>query len=203
MKKEMQRQLVHVAGFLFVVLALFIGRFVVVYFFLAAAILGMYSIYIKREIQRLNLLERMERKVRDFILKFEREDVPRPFTGAVWFFFTGGLVFLIFPLTIASAAVLMLAIGDGFSTLIGTHFGRHRITEHKTVEGSLTCFIGSLSSIFFLPISLALLGSLVATIVEIIPDLKPLRGLKNKGWLDDNFLIPILAGVVVFAASAL
>jgi len=203
MNMEIQRQLVHLAGFLSVILAVFIGRLIVVYFFTAAAVLGIYSIYIKKERERLNLIEKMETKIREFVMKFERKNIPRPFTGAIWFFLTSGVVYLIFPLDIASAAVLMLAIGDSFSTLAGIHLGRHRIIGKKTLEGTLACFIGCLFSVFFAPLYVVIPGAVAATLAEIAPDLRIFSGMKKKGWIDDNLLIPVVAGIVMLAVTCL
>ncbi len=203
MDGEIKRQLVHLAGFLSVLLAFYIGRLIAVYFFMAAFVFWAYSFYIKRERERLNLLEKLETRFRNVLLKFERKDIPRPFMGAIWFFFTAGLAFLIFPLDIASASVFMLSIGDSFSTLVGIHFGRHKIVGKKSLEGTLACFLGCLFTLLIIPPLVVVPGAVAATLAEILPDIGVLKNLKNKGWIDDNFLIPIIAGAVMLAAAAL
>ena len=89
MKKEIQRQLVHLSGLAFIFLAQFTGRIAAGFcFFMIGFSFLVYSEYIKREQNRfLNILKKQGQKFREFILSFERENIERPFQGAFWFFF--------------------------------------------------------------------------------------------------------------------
>lgn len=200
MKIEIRRQLVHLSGILFIVLAQYIGQLVSVYFLAVAVTLFLYSQIILREFQNARLLDKLESKIRDFTMKFERNHVTRPFTGAIWFFFSLGLTFLIFPLPIASAAGMMLAVGDSLATLIGKRFGRIKILGQKTLEGTLMLVLGSLTALFFVSPVLALFGMLAAAFGELLPESSLFSGLRNKGIVDDNLFVPLLAGVVMLLA---
>ncbi len=190
MDTEIPRQMVHLSGLIFVVLAQLVGRgTTIVYFSMITLFFLLYSWYIKHQEKR--FFETIESRFRDFILKFERKDVSNPFTGAMFFYLGFTLTFLIFPVSLASAACAMLAVGDSFSTLVGMKFGRHRIGR-KSLEGSLACFAGSLvSGMFFVPPHISLAGALAACMAELLPK------------LNDNLTIPLASGFVMFVASLL
>lgn len=202
-KMEVSRQLVHLCGFLLVLVAQFTGGpFVAFYSFIVAIVLFIYSEIITRQQKRLHgILDRMESFVRDALTRLERKEVPRPFVGAIWFFFSFGIIFYFFPMepyNIASVLGLILAIGDSLSTLIGLHFGRHIITGNKTWEGSIVFFIAALLvSLIFLPPIISLLAAIIATLLELVPDIKGLYKYKKKGYIDDNILVPVITGIIL------
>jgi dolichol kinase len=188
---ELYRQIVHLSGLVFVILAQFVRKEIVIaYFSLIALSFFVYSWYVRSQEKKLeNLLGRMESKFRNFTLKFERKNV-NPFSGAFFFYAGCALAFLFFPLNIASAACAMLAVGDSFSTLAGKKFGRHKIGG-KTLEGSLACFLSSfVAGIFFVSPVISIIGAFAAAASELlIPK------------LDDNITMPIVSGLVMFLAS--
>ncbi len=103
----------------------------------------------------------------------------------------------IFREEIAVVALLYLSLGDSVAALAGKHFGRIRLVGQRTLEGSLAafnaCLLVSLFALwvspsfgwYFTPVTL-LVGSLVATLSELfyLP-------------LDDNFRIPVFAGLAM------
>lgn len=203
MKMEISRQLLHLSGFLFVLLAQFTSGFLVSFYtFLVAITLFLYSEIIRREQKRLHgLVDRMEQTIRGILTKLETREVERPFVGAIWFFFSFGLIYLLFPMSpinIAATLGLILAIGDSLSTLVGLKLGKHRLAGQKTWEGSITFFVVVLLiALLFLPPPLSILTAFVATIAELIPDTKPLLRYKKRGYIDDNLLIPVITGAVL------
>lgn len=193
MKTEFHRQMIHLSGLLFVLLAQFLGRELsVIYFSVITVFFLLYSWYIRSQEKKLErFLHRAENKFRDFVLGFERRDVRNPFTGAMFFYLGFTVAFLVFPFPIASAACAMLAVGDSLSALVGTRFGKHGIAD-KTAEGSLACFAGSLViGLAFVSPSLALAGALAASLAEFVPR------------IDDNLTIPLAAGAVMLLISLL
>jgi len=190
MRNELPRQLIHLSGLLFIILAQFIQKEItIVYFFVLALFFLIYSEYVKREEKKLtNILNRMEHRFRDLTLKFERkEQLRHPFKGAFWFYLSCALTLVIFPFPIASAACSMLAVGDSLSTLFGLKFGRHEIRKNKTFEGSLACLIGSFAvGLLFVSPALSLAGAIAAAIAE----------LSRK--VNDNLTIPLASGFVMF-----
>lgn len=202
MKSEFHRQLVHISGILFVALAQFVGPMISIWFFMIAITLFLYSHLIHKEYKRARLIAQLENRIKETVMHFERENVRRPFTGAVWFFFSMGLVFLFFPIHIASAAAICLSIGDGLSTLAGKRLGGRAIAGEKTLSGSIACFIGSLCSFVFIGPVFATLAAFTATIAELLPATSPLLRIKERGLIDDNFLVPVLTALILLLTLA-
>jgi dolichol kinase len=197
MRYELHRQFVHISGIIFIALAQAIGQLIAAYFLFVAATLFFYSLHIRREHKRMNALLKLESRLRDAVLKLERHDVPFPFTGAIWFYFTCGMCFLAFPLHIASAVTLVMAAGDGLATIAGTRFGKHKTVGSKTEEGTLAFFLGGLTSAIFLSPLVAVFAAGMGALLEMAPGIKALDDCKKKGILDDNFLVPVVLGLVL------
>ncbi len=93
---------------------------------------------------------------------------------------------------LAVVSVVILAVGDALSTLVGRTIGKNPIfyNSKKTWEGSLAFFLGSFFALWiFLDFKVALLFSLVCAFVESLP--LP---------VDDNLSVPLsssLLGVLV------
>jgi len=104
-------------------------------------------------------------------------------TGATYLLFSALLVTLLFEKEIAAVSLFFLSIGDSVAGIAGAKFGRHYITQKKTLEGSLAMFVSCLFIMFFvhnLSFAVKILLSLIGTLVEAV-DLP----------VDDNLLIPI------------
>lgn len=118
-----------------------------------------------------------------------------PAKGAVFYLFGVFLVVLIFPKDIAMASIMILALGDSVSRLVGPYgYLKHPFHSEKYFEGLVAGVIaGFLGALIFVPWLLALVSSLVAMIIEGI-DLR-IKGFK----IDDNLAIPVVAAVVMTA----
>jgi dolichol kinase len=102
------------------------------------------------------------------------------------------LTLALFPLEIAAAAILVLAVADPFASYLGRRFGK-RALGSGTVEGTLVFLAMAflmLALLEELPVAAGV--ALLATVVEPIP------------WrLDDNLTVPIAVGVGLLIAGAL
>ena len=102
---------------------------------------------------------------------------------------------VLFPRDIAAASIMILALGDSFSRLVGP-FGRilHPFDDTKFVEGlvagAIAGFVGA--SVFVKPME-AIIASTISMFIEGF-DLK-IKGFK----IDDNLIIPLVAGAVIWA----
>jgi phytol kinase len=133
-----------------------------------------------------------------FLKHFEREEMMKKFPGkGLVFFFIGVLLCVkLFEKDIALAAIMVLALGDSVSHIVGAQYGKiknifnwrgHKLFE-GTVMGSLCGFVGAL---LFVPIPEALLGSFGAMFAEVI-EIE-----FNQNTLDDNLVVPLVAGTIM------
>jgi dolichol kinase len=188
-KFELRRQAAH----------LFIGLAIV--FLLKLQLLNTQALFFITALGGILVL--LARKIRipiihDLLEYFERPHHIARFPGRGSFFLVLGaaLSTLIFEKQIAMAAIMIMAVGDSVTNIIGKHFGKIKnpFNRRKNIEGTLwgiaTATMGALLFVPFLP---AFWGSVIAMIVESL----------DLGWkrrnieFDDNTLIPLIAGAVM------
>lgn len=133
-----------------------------------------------------------------FLERFERQEVMEIFPGKGSFFFVLGafVVVLIFDKSIAMASIIICALGDSMSHLVGARMGRvkHPFSNTKFIEGHIVgAIIGALGAMLFVSPLTALVAASIAMFVEGI-DIK----FRMKWILDDNFIVPLTAGIVMF-----
>lgn len=189
MHKEVLRQLTHLSGLIFVFIAQYLDKLQASALFLGiGAFFLIYSEYVRRTKALFGF--------RDLVYKFEKRKAVKPFIGAYWFYIGCGLSFILFPHKAALAASAILAVGDSFSTLIGIHFGKHKIADNKSFEGALAFFISSfVISLLFVKPLLGFAGAFIGAVVEL--SIPPKTSKRSSWLLDDNLLIPIISGLVV------
>ncbi len=180
--KEENRQYVHIAIALIVILSLlFLGRIKALVLLFSALIFG--SILINQKLlgKKIPLLDKI-------IEKFERDEKRFVGYGSAWFV-VGCLLSVVFltDLNQIISIIWILGIGDGCSTLIGIRGKRKLIyNKKKTIEGSSALFLSTLPLYFIIgPTAIAL--GVVCTLVESLPI-----------PLDDNASIPI-AGIILLS----
>ncbi len=121
----------------------------------------------------------------------EREDAMMKLPGKGVLMFTLSLLILLLVVqdtVIVAAAVLTLALGDGFATIVGIRWGRHTLIGKKSVEGSLAFFFASLIGLLLLlKPEYAILAALSGMLIELIP----------QEIVDDNITIPIGVGLIL------
>ncbi|MBM4395797.1 MAG: hypothetical protein FJ087_08915 [Deltaproteobacteria bacterium] len=117
--------------------------------------------------------------------------------SATWYVMALTLIALLLPKAAAEVGVVALAFGDPAAALVGSRFGRIRIRGEKSLEGTLAFVLASFGATVLLlaltgavPGVLALLG--LAGSVAIVGAAAELFGDR----LDDNFAIPVVAGLV-------
>jgi dolichol kinase len=116
------------------------------------------------------------------------------FTGATYILLSVCCTVALFEKPVAVAALAFIIVGDTLAALIGRKFGRHRFGR-KSVEGSSACLLGTLLVAFLtpgLPLWVACLGAVVATVVEAL-----------SFDIDDNISVPVLSGLVMTLALAI
>ena len=85
--------------------------------------------------------------------------------------------------------LITLSLGDGLATVLGKHYGKHRLpwNPNKTWEGSLGYLIGSLPVLLLLNMNIGIPFILILTLIESLP----LR-------IDDNILLPIIGSSFLY-----
>lgn len=108
-------------------------------------------------------------------------------TGATYYVISAFLCILFFPKTLAIVCIFFMVLGDLAAALVGRMWGRTKLLGSKSLEGSAACFIvcAVIALVKLHPI-IAIIGALVATIVEMLP--VP---------IDDNLTVPLVSGAVM------
>ncbi len=187
-RQELSRKAVHmVLGTLIVLLGVLFGRDALIVF-LSVALAGLFAVAtLLMKGWRLPLLSRV-------FDEFER-DVDLPGKGAMYFVI-GSLLVSSFSQNFgyALAAIAILALGDGFATIVGKLFGRARVAwnKAKSWEGTIAFAVaGALAGYVFIGLAAVPL-SLVLAFAETLPlD------------VDDNLLIPFVALLLEFMVRVL
>jgi diacylglycerol kinase (CTP) len=140
--------------------------------------------------------------IHELLEKFERkEDIANfPGKGVIFYFIGTYIVLLLFPKEIAMASIMVLAFGDSASHIYGLHYGKLKnpLSKTKFMEGTIAGFIfGFIGALVFLPWWEAFFASLAAMIAEAI-EIK--IGAKQ---VDDNLIVPFVAGAAVWAVRLL
>lgn len=188
-KEEIRRQSVHFSGMIFVIASYFIP-----YVLLLAALLIVLSVavthcFLRPVAKKFPIV----RNISDFLHSFARpgEVEKKIYLGASHFFIGMTLALVLFnSLQIFRIAVLVLIVGDSFSTIFGKLYGKHKISynKKKSIEGSFTGFIAAFLVILTqVSIPIAFLAAFIGMFVESLP-------MK----IDDNLTIPLIVGIVLW-----
>ena len=128
-----------------------------------------------------------------FLDNFDRRSEDFPGRGVITYFIGCILALQLFPQDVALAAILILALGDGISGLIGP-FGRLKthLSNIKLLEGTLAGVIaGAVAASFFVSPIEAGAAAAAAMIFEAME----IR--LNQKILDDNVIVPLAAGTAI------
>lgn len=149
------------------------------------------------------LLSFLVKRIHIPIISFFLDQVERPEQrsafpgkGSIFFFIGVLLAVKLFERDIALAAIMVLTLGDSISHLFGAQFGSLRNifngNSPKLLEGTLMgTLLGFLGALMFVPYLEAIAGSAAAMIAEVIKiDF-------NEHTLDDNLVVPLVAGTVM------
>lgn len=114
-------------------------------------------------------------------------------TGATFVFWGGLLTIWFFPKPIATVALLFLSIGDSTACLVGMMIGRIKLVQSRTLEGALAFIVASLLLTWWIPgvaLWIKVIGAVTGSLVELV-----------HRRVDDNLLIPLISGVVMYVLT--
>jgi dolichol kinase len=134
--------------------------------------------------------------IHEILQLFERpKDIATfPGRGPIFLILGALLALLLFPIDIAKAAIVILAVGDSVSHIVGRYFGKTRVpfSKNKMLEGTVVSIVFStLSALLFVDFGMAFLASLITVSVESVYPEKIAR------YIDDNLVVPLLAGAIM------
>ncbi|MFW9876988.1 MAG: glycerol-3-phosphate acyltransferase [Candidatus Thorarchaeota archaeon] len=127
-----------------------------------------------------------------------RKSEQRKFSSMTIFLISTFIMVFIFSqlmaIEIAIITLVFLVFGDLFAKIFGLAYGRHKIFNNKTLEGSLA-YIGAIivcCYILYTSIDIALPVLLVGAIAAPLAEALPLG-------MNDNFTVPIISGTAMYA----
>lgn len=135
-----------------------------------------------------------------FVMRAEeqlKESAMMPYAMAVL------LTIITFPKPVALVGIYTLAFADPLSAIIGIKYGRHKISEHRSYEGSAAFFIATFVATLLVLASftggftfMVFLVSVLMGIFCTTFDLIPLN-------IDDNLTIPIFTAICLWTLTVL
>jgi len=186
-RKELFRKAIHVFGFSIPFISIAAGIS-----FAAALIITLAAAYTVSEYFRLTgrnfpVLSTVTKMAMRDSAGEERQSI---FVTAPLYFAAGILAsLLLFPAPFSYAAIAVITLGDGFASIAGRLYGRHKVPHAggKTVEGSLAglacAFAGA--AIFVSPNT-----AFIAAAIGMATELVPLR-------ITDNLAVPLISGLSI------
>ena len=213
MENEYTRKGIHVLNGFWVILLPFFSRFVAVFLVFLAFVFVF-------------LLARPNSKINDFFSRsFESmarpEDREKGFLiGPTIYVIMVFLLVLFLDFRIAGSIFAILAFGDGFATLVGIKYGKHKLHNNKSLEGTLAftifSFIGSIVIFvlinqyntpeagfylvpeLILPKIINLNFEIIGLIFLVLSVILALIELFLGDFINDNYLIPIVGSFLLF-----
>lgn len=185
--KEVGRKLIHIlSGIIIAYLILNLPYFILIFLTMLGLLSTLLISYLAKKGFRIPLIDQI-------LNSYEREHAMAnmPAKGVLMFILSLLILLILVrsPLIIASA-VITLALGDGFATIAGIRWGKHRLIGKKSLEGSAAFFLTSFTGLSFLLSPLyALIAAFTGMLIEMIP----------QEVIDDNITIPLgVSAVLIF-----
>ena len=117
---------------------------------------------------------------------------PLPGKGALYFAVSALTCVILFPIAVVVPALVSLAVLDGVAAIAGTRFGRTRIYNGKSGEGTVAgIFVTFLVLLLLISIHGALIVAVIAGIIEMFSS------------VDDNLVIPVSICLLLTVIPAL
>ncbi|HEX4924252.1 MAG TPA: phosphatidate cytidylyltransferase [Bdellovibrionales bacterium] len=119
-------------------------------------------------------------------------------SGLSYLLFGTFIIVYLFPAKIVTLALLMLAVGDPTSSVVGILYGKDKIFGNKSLQGALGGFAvcSLVALIYYLSTGLMmdriLLATLLTGVIGMLAEVIPI------GRLDDNLTFPVIASTLLW-----
>lgn len=144
---------------------------------------------------------RVNRWVCAFFKPMMREREKTGINSGIFYMTSMLLVYLFFPLDVGMLTMLFIALGDPIAGIVGVYFGRHRLSDHVSLEGTLACFAACavLAFVcalwFFDTLHLTPLPAVVFALIAGAIGALAEGSLKR---LDDNLVMPLISAPLLW-----
>ncbi|WP_410509279.1 SEC59/DGK1/VTE5 family protein [Methanosarcina hadiensis] len=204
LKGELERQLIH----------LFTGIFFIIFVYLTgdrALTLLLLLLVFYLAVTYIILNEMLPPQLYAFLCRWGRPGKQNiPLKGTILLVCGIVVSLILFPEEIVYASIAVVGFGDSVATIAGVTLGRHKLpySEQKTVEGTLAGIIAAfIAAVVFVTPAQALVGSAGGMLLESVVGMQTIKELDSqaalKFFLNDNFLIPIFSGLLMFIIGLL
>lgn len=199
LKSELERQLIHVSTGIFFILFIYAAGDQALWFLLL--LLAFYLV-----LSFVILKNKLPSSLSTFLCRWGRPGKQKiPLKGTILLVCGIILCLVLFPKEIVYASIAIVGFGDSVATVSGVTIGRHKLpySEQKSIEGTLVGITAAfLASLFFVTPIQAFVGSVGGMLLESVVDLQTIRELNSQAtfrfFLNDNFLVPIFSGLLMF-----
>ena len=127
-----------------------------------------------------------------FMFYVERKENYFPGIGAIFFVFGMTAAAWLFSKPVATAAILILAWGDGIAGIVGPYGKLAYINPKKTWEGLIVAVFSSVvAASFVIPAFYAFVAASLTMLIEALD-------LTFRDWrINDNLIVPVVSGLVI------
>jgi dolichol kinase len=202
LKGELERQLIHLStGIILILLIQAAGNMALAILLLLLVLYTTVSIVI--------IKVKLPLALSTYLCKWGRPSKQNiPLKGTILLLCGAILSLILFPKEIVYASIAIVAFGDSIATVVGVLIGKHKLpySEKKTVEGTGAGIIAAfLASTFFVSPVEGFIGAVGGMLLESVIDLQTIQEINSrmifKFFLNDNFLIPVFSGLLIFIVS--
>ena len=171
--REIVRQLIHLCfGLAIAALVFFVDQTVVLAVMAGGLLIGVVLVDL--------ILRGYQIPVISPLVQYGDRCDPLPGKGAFFFAVSALACIILFPVTVVVPALVALSVLDSVTTLAGIRFGRYRIYNGKSWEGTISGIAVTVISLLpFLSYPGAVATAVIAGIIELLSP------------VDDNLVIPV------------
>ncbi len=182
---EFYRKLIHISSSLFPIMYMYLDFNYFSIIMLTSTMITLFiNLYFTKYFIGLPIISNVIPKV---LRKYESNSL----WGATYMLIAYSLIVVVFSKDIAIISMIITSISDSFAALIGIYYGKIKLANNRTLEGTFTFFITSYILFFFViesyNIFLMIFFSIILSMVELFTPTKY-----------DNFTIPVACSIIFY-----